>query len=137
MKPHSTPITYDYLENLDDVEEIDYYININKMTKGALTIAECICPKLEKHLKWSNEKWFMFYKKTNLWMETKEPSYIIVQMIHKHIDYSIQIKINERTKTEDAEQQKAITDEIAKYSLNLYPYWLPVVRTKPWLFPLF
>ena len=55
-------------------------------------------------------------------METKEPSHIIVQMIHKHIDYSIQIKINERTKTEDAEQQKAITDEIAKYSLNLYPY---------------
>ena len=23
MKPHSTTITYDYLENLDDVEEID------------------------------------------------------------------------------------------------------------------
>ena len=49
-------------------------------------------------------------------METKEPSHIIVQMIHKHIDYSIQIKINERTKTEDAEQQKNITDEISKYS---------------------
>jgi len=49
-------------------------------------------------------------------METKEPSHIIVQMIHKHIDYSIQIKINERTKTEDAEQQKMITDEITKYS---------------------
>ena len=32
----------------------------------------------------------------------------IVQMIHKHIDYSIQIKINERTKTEDAEQQKLL-----------------------------
>jgi len=41
----------------------NYYININKMTKGALTIAECISPKLERHLKWSNEKWFMFYKK--------------------------------------------------------------------------
>ena len=94
----------------------NYFITLNKMTKGALTIAECICPKLERHLKWSNEKWFMFYKKTNLWMETKEPSHIIVQMIHKHIDYSIQIKINERTKTEDAEQQKNITDEIAKYS---------------------
>ena len=58
----------------------------------------------------------MFYKKTNLWMETKEPSHIIVQMIHKHIDYSIQIKINERAKCEDAEQQKMITDEITKYS---------------------
>jgi len=94
----------------------NYYININKMTKGALTIAECISPKLERHLKWSNEKWFMFYKKTNLWIETKEPSHIIVQMIHKHIDYSIQIKINERAKCEDADQQKVITDEIAKYS---------------------
>jgi len=94
----------------------NYFIPLNKMMKGALTIAECICPKLERHLKWSNEKWFMFYKKTNLWMETKEPSHIIIQMIHKHIDYSIQIKINERTKTDDAEQQKSITDEIAKYS---------------------
>ena len=94
----------------------NYFITLNKMMKGALTIAECISPKLERHLKWSNDKWFMFYKKTNLWMETKEPSHIIVQMIHKHIDYSIQIKINERTKTEDAEQQKNITDEISKYS---------------------
>jgi len=111
----------------------NYFIPLNKMTKGALTIAECISPKLERHLKWSNDKWFMFYKKTNLWMETKEPSHIIVQMIHKHIDYSIQIKINERTKVkappplqtrhegtaplgEDAEKQKSITDEITKYS---------------------
>jgi len=104
----------------------NYFIPLNKMTKGALTIAECISPKLERHLKWSNDKWFMFYKKTNLWMETKEPSHIIVQMIHKHIDYSIQIKINERTKTrnEDGcgnavptdEKQKSITDEITKYS---------------------
>jgi len=70
----------------------NYFITLNKMMKGALTIAECISPKLERHLKWSNDKWFMFYKKTNLWMETKEPSHIIVQMIHKHIDYSIQIK---------------------------------------------
>ena len=94
----------------------NYFIPLNKMTKGALTIAECICPKLERHLKWSNEKWFMFYKKTNLWIETKEPSHIIVQMIHKHIDYSIQIKIIERAKCEDDEQQKSITDEISKYS---------------------
>jgi hypothetical protein len=94
----------------------NYFISLQKMIKGALTIAECISPKLERHLKWSNEKWFMFYKKTNLWMETKEPSHIIVQMIHKHIDYSIQIKIHERSKSEDADQQKIITDEIAKYS---------------------
>jgi hypothetical protein len=37
-------------------------------------------------------------------------------MIHKHIDYSIQIKINERNKTEDAEEQKSITDDIKTYS---------------------
>jgi len=86
------------------------------MTKGALSIAECISPKLERHLKWSNDKWFMFYKKSKLWMETKEPSHIIVQMIHKHIDYSIQIKINERNKTEDAEEQKSITNDIKTYS---------------------
>lgn len=94
----------------------NYFIKLDKMTKGALTIAECISPKLERHLKWSNDTWFMFYKKTNLWTETKEPSHIIVQMIHKHIDYSIQIKIHERSKTEDADEQKQITDDIAKYS---------------------
>ena len=37
-------------------------------------------------------------------------------MIHKHIDYSIQIKINERNKTEDTEEQKRITDDIKTYS---------------------
>jgi len=93
----------------------NYYISLDKMSKGALSIAEVISPKLERHLKWSNH-WFMFYKKTNLWMETKEPSHLIVQMIHKHIDYSIQIKISERSKTEDTDEQKKITDEIAKYS---------------------
>jgi hypothetical protein len=49
-------------------------------------------------------------------METKEPSHIIVQMIHKHIDYSIQIKLKQRTMTEDAEEQKRITDELKKYT---------------------
>ena len=95
----------------------NYFITIDKLTKGALTVAECIAPKLEQHLKWSNDKWFMFYHKSNLWMETKEPSHIIVQMIHKHIDYSIQVKIAERTKTEDTELQKRITDDIKDYSL--------------------
>jgi hypothetical protein len=37
-------------------------------------------------------------QETNLWMDTKEPSHIIVQMIHKYNDYTIQIKINERNK---------------------------------------
>jgi len=70
-------------------------------------------------------------------METKEPSHIIVQMIHKHIDYSIQNKINERTKVkappplqtrhegtaplgEDAEKQKSITDENNKIIQKMY-----------------
>ena len=82
----------------------NYFISIQKCQKGVLSIAECISPKLKRHLKWSNEKWFMFYKKINLWMETKEPSHLIVQMINKHIDYSIQIKIIERNKTEDPEE---------------------------------
>lgn len=94
----------------------NYFISLQKMTKGALSIAETISPKLERHLKWSNDKWFMFYKTTNLWMETKEPSHIIIQMIHKHIDYSMTIKITERSKTDDVEEQKRITDEIQKYS---------------------
>ena len=95
----------------------NYFIPIDKLTKGALTVAECIAPKLEQHLKWSNDKWFMFYGKTNLWMETREPSQIIVQMIHKHIDHSIQVKIAERTKTEDTDQQKRITEQIQLYSI--------------------
>ena len=41
----------------------NYFISIQKCQKGASSIAECISPKLERHLKWSNEKWFMFYKK--------------------------------------------------------------------------
>jgi len=94
----------------------NYFISTDKMAKGALTIAECISPKLERHLKWSNDTWFMFYNKTNLWMETKEPSHIIIQLIHKHIDYSIQIKISERNKTEDEAEQKRITEELKKYT---------------------
>ena len=108
----SNPTEYNKMSAKDN-----YFITIESFIKGALTIAECIAPKLEQHLKWSNEKWFMFYHKSSLWMETKEPSHIIVQMIHKHIDYSIQVKIAERTKTEDTEQQKRITDDIQKYSL--------------------
>ena len=94
----------------------NYFISLDKLSKGALSIAEVISPKLERHLKWSNNKWFMFYKNTNLWIETKEPAHIIVQMIHKHIDYSIQMKINERSKTEDEAEQKRINQDIGHYA---------------------
>jgi len=93
-----------------------FFIKIEQLTKGALTVAEVISLKLEKHLKWSNEKWFMFYKKTNLWVETKEPSHLIVQIIHQHIDYSIKIKINERIECEDDERRSLITKDIEAYA---------------------
>ena len=32
------------------------FISTDKILKGSLTIAECISPKLERHLKWSNDK---------------------------------------------------------------------------------
>lgn len=94
----------------------NYFISLDVLFKGALSIAECISSKLDRHLKWSNEKWFMFNKKTNLWMETKEPAHLVVQTIHKHLDYSIKIKIDERSKTEDTGRQKTITDDIKTYS---------------------
>ena len=49
-------------------------------------------------------------------METKETFLLIIQMIHKHIDYSIQIKISERIKTEDPEEQTRITDDLKTFS---------------------
>jgi len=60
----------------------------------------------------------MFYNKTNLWLITKEPSHIIIQTIQKHIDYSIQIKIAERSKLEDDDEegQKKLNEQIKAYS---------------------
>jgi hypothetical protein len=49
--------------------------------------------------------WNMFYNKTNLWLITKEPSHIIIQTIQKDIDYSIQMKIAERSKLEDDDEE--------------------------------
>lgn len=92
-----------------------YFIKIDDLIKGALTVAHVISPKLEQHLKWSNEKWFMYYKKTGLWVETKEPSHLIVQIIHQHIDYSIKLKIDERINCDDEELQKVITKDIETY----------------------
>lgn len=95
-----------------------YFIKVEHLSKGALTVAEIISSKLEKHLKWSNEKWFMFYKKTHLWVETKEPSHLIIQIIHQHIDYSIKIKINERIECGEDEDEKRnlITKDIETYA---------------------
>ena len=39
----------------------NYHIPLEVPNKGALKIAECIAPKLERHLKWSNDMWYMFY----------------------------------------------------------------------------
>ena len=96
----------------------NYYIPLEVANKGALKIAECIAPKLERHLKWSNDTWYMFYNKTNLWLITKEPSHIIIQTIQKHIDYSIQMKIAERSKLEDDDEegQKKLNEQIKAYS---------------------
>lgn len=95
-----------------------YFIKVEQLLKGALTVAEVISLKLERHLKWSNETWFMFYKKTNLWIETKEPSHLIIQIIHKHIDYSIKVKITERESCGDDENDKrtGITKDIETYA---------------------
>ena len=95
-----------------------YFLPLVVANKGALNIAECIAPKLEKHLKWSNQNWFMFYNKTNLWMNTKQPSHIIIQVIHKHIDYSIKAKMEERSKLndDDDEGQKRINEQIKTYA---------------------
>lgn len=94
----------------------NFFIPLEKLQKGAFCVAEHIYFKLERHLKWSNHMWYMWNKKTNLWVETKEPSHIIVQNIHKHIDYSIQIKTAERGRSEDDEKQKQITEDIQTYA---------------------
>ena len=96
----------------------NYFLPLDVACKGALNIAECIAPKLEQNLKWSNETWYMFYKKTNLWMKTKQPSHIIIQVIHKHIDFSIKLKIEERSKldAEDDEGQKRLNEQIKQYT---------------------
>jgi hypothetical protein len=41
----------------------NYFISTDKMLKGLLTIAEYISPKLERHLKWSNDKGLCFTRK--------------------------------------------------------------------------
>jgi hypothetical protein len=100
---------------------LNYYIPSEVANKGALKIAECIAPKLERHLKWSNDMWYMFYNKTNLWLITKEPSHIIIQTIQKHIDYSIQMKIAERSKLEDDDEEgQNISNEQIKAYSKLY-----------------
>ena len=96
----------------------NYFIKTIDLTKGAMTTAVAISGKLDKHLKWSNEKWWMFYDKTNLWVETKEPSHLIVQMIHKHLDFSLKKKTEERAKCdpeEEAEKIKMLIAEIEIY----------------------
>ena len=60
----------------------------------------------------------MIYKKSNLWMMTKKTSHAIIQMIHKHVDYSIKLKIEEIGKldADDEEKQNGLNDQIEKYS---------------------
>ncbi len=95
----------------------NYFLSLDRASKGSLKIAEVIAPKLERHLKWSNEQWFMFYPKTNLWMITKEPSHCVVNMIHKHLDYSIKMKMNERSNLDEDDEagQKRIKEELEQY----------------------
>ena len=51
-------------------------------------------------------------------MKTKQPSHIIIQVIHKHIDFSIKQKIEERSKldAEDDEGQKRLNEQIKQYT---------------------
>ena len=121
----ATEGTIRYYANLSNPTEYkkmttkeNYFLPLDIACKGALNIAECIAPKLEQNLKWSNETWYMFYNKTKLWMKTKQPSHIIIQVIHKHIDYSIKLKIEERSKlnAEDDEGQKRLNEQIKQYT---------------------
>jgi len=97
----------------------NYFIKTSDLHRGAFCVANVISPKLKTHLKWSADRWWMYYSKTKLWTETKEPSHLIVSTIHKHLDYSIKIKTDERANCpeEDEEKIKLIIQDIQTYSM--------------------
>ena len=54
---------YEKLSNLTEYKKMtakeNYFLPLDIACKGALNIAECIAPKLEQNLKWSNETWYI------------------------------------------------------------------------------
>jgi hypothetical protein len=55
-------------------------------------------------------------------MVTAQPALIITQTIHAHLEFSINIKKSERSKTDDQEEIKKLTNEIIEYEKTYKDY---------------
>ena len=96
-----------------------YFLPLDVAGKGALSIASYVVPRLTPYLKYCNECWYMFNDKTNLWIKTKQPTYIIIKTIHKYIDNGVEELTKKRRETHDDDQHKKITEELKLY-MKLY-----------------
>lgn len=101
-------------ENYDKF--FNFYLSIEALNKGAFEVAKAIYNKLKCNLKFSSEYWWMFNKDENLWVQTKEPAFNIIQIIHKHLDYSIKSITNKICNTTDEEEKKRLIDINISYN---------------------
>lgn len=91
------------------------FIPIEEMKQGPSNISDYIKPVLFEILKFSNDKWFMFYDVTNLWIETKSPSKIIINTIRTFIDFSTSKTLDLRRNSTDEKEQKKLTEDLIEY----------------------
>lgn len=83
----------------------------NDDVNDVLRCSQIIAPELKKILKLCKEKWYLLNEETQLWGQVKEPSYSIIMVIRKFIDYS-QLKVSRMIMVaEGAEKDKLIATQ--------------------------
>ena len=102
----------DAFREINDKHKPPLFIS-NADIDDVLRCSQIIAPELRNILKLCKEKWYLLNEETQLWGQVKEPSYSIIMVIRKFIDFS-QLKISRMIMIADgAEKEKLIATQKA------------------------
>ena len=101
-------------ENLEPENEL--YITIDDLNKGETKLLELILPILKRQSVYSQKRFYVIDKKTNIWIRVDNIQYLISQILKKMIDYSIYSNSLKLKNVTSDDIRKDLRETIASYN---------------------
>ena len=110
-----------------DINELNLknnlFISKKRHRKRGIFNCKIISNNLKIHLKYSSEIFYCLNKKKCLWIKTKEPSQINIEIINKYLDYTLNYYTNLLTKTIEEVKREEIKKIVAFYLTSYKKNW--------------
>ena len=93
-----------------------YFISIEDLNKGETQILKILLPVIKNEVKYSQKRFYILNKTTQLWERVDNISYYIANLIHKFIDHSISKISDDINNENNLEEKDKMRKTIAHYT---------------------